>query len=159
MADTDFLLKIEGVDGESQDVKFKGAMEIDSWSWGETNTGTMHSGGGGGGGKVSMQDFHFVKKFDKASPVIMEACSTGKHIAKAELIGRKAGGEQHVYFHWTFTDILISSFQTGASGVNPTDSISFNFGKIEMEYKEQKKDGSLGGGIKKGYDVKTQQKT
>ena len=158
MSDVDFFLKIEGVEGESQDAKLKGSMQIDSWSWGESNAGTFAAGGGGGGGKVSMQDFHFVKKFDKASPVIMEQCATGVHFAKAELIGRKAGGEQLVYFHWTFTDILISSFQTGASSISPTDSISFNFGKIEMEYKEQKKDGTLGGGIKKGYDVKAQKK-
>jgi type VI secretion system secreted protein Hcp len=34
------------------------------------------------------------------------------------------------------------------------DQISLNYAKIEFEYKEQKKDGSLGGAIKAGFDLK-----
>ena len=36
----------------------------------------------------------------------------------------------------------------------PLDQISFNFAKIEIEYKEQKADGTLGGAIKAKYDLK-----
>jgi type VI secretion system secreted protein Hcp len=32
--------------------------------------------------------------------------------------------------------------------------VSLNFSKIEYEYKEQKPDGTLGGTVKAGYDVK-----
>jgi type VI secretion system secreted protein Hcp len=38
------------------------------------------------------------------------------------------------------------------------EQISFNFTKIELEYKAQKKDGSADAGIKAGYDVKTNKK-
>jgi len=34
------------------------------------------------------------------------------------------------------------------------DQVSLNFAKIEVEYKEQKADGTLGGSIKSGYDLK-----
>lgn len=151
MADVDFFLKIDGVEGESQDRK--GEMQVESFFWGETNTGSASAGSGLGGGKVSMQDFHFVKKFDKASPVLMQLCALGTSTPKAVLTGRKAGGGQKDYFIWTFTDILISSFQTSASSIFPTDQISINFAKIEMDYKEQKANGELGGSIKRGYDV------
>ena len=46
MATVDFFLKIEGIEGESEDRAHKGEIEILSWSWGVTNAGT--SGGGGG---------------------------------------------------------------------------------------------------------------
>ena len=36
----------------------------------------------------------------------------------------------------------------------PIDQISLNFSKVEMEYKEQKADGSLGGAIKSSYNLK-----
>ncbi len=36
----------------------------------------------------------------------------------------------------------------------PVDQISLNFSKIEFEYKEQKPDGTLGGSVKAGYDLK-----
>jgi type VI secretion system secreted protein Hcp len=55
------------------------------------------------------------------------------------------------------TDLLISSYQTGGAGSGgdlPMDQVSLNFAKIEIEYKEQKPDGSLGGAVKAGYDQK-----
>jgi type VI secretion system secreted protein Hcp len=153
----DYFLKIEGLEGESKDHKHKGEIDLQSWSFGATNGGAHSSGGGGGAGKVSMQDFHFVMETSKASPKLLLACATGQHIKKAVLVTRKAGTEQQEFFSVTFTDILISSYQTGGSahgGEKPTEQISFNFAKIEFEYKEQKADGTLGGPIKSGYDVK-----
>jgi type VI secretion system secreted protein Hcp len=38
------------------------------------------------------------------------------------------------------------------------DQVSLNYSKIEFEYKEQKPDGSLGGAIKAGYDLKANKK-
>ena len=40
----------------------------------------------------------------------------------------------------------------------PVDSVSLNFSKIQVEYKQQKADGSLGASIKAGWDVKRQQR-
>ena len=36
MAQVDYFLKIDGVDGESGDDKHKGEIEVESFSWGET---------------------------------------------------------------------------------------------------------------------------
>lgn len=158
MAAVDYFLELDGIKGESQDKAHKGKIELESWSWGATQAGTHSGGGGGGGGKVSMQDFHFVMKYNAASPHLMSICATGKHIPKATLICRKAGGKQQEYLTVKFADLLVSSYQTGGSAhgdVVPTDQISLNFSKIEIDYKEQKADGTLGSSIKKGYDLKT----
>lgn len=157
MAAVDYFLKIDGIEGESMDAKHKGEIDLESWSWGESNAGSHAAGGGGGAGKVAMQDFHFVMKINKASPKLMGACATGEHLKKATLICRKAGKEQQEFLKIVFSDLLISSYQTGGSShgdVLPTEQISLNFSKIEIEYKEQKPDGTLGGSVKKGYDLK-----
>jgi type VI secretion system secreted protein Hcp len=158
MASVDYYLKIDTIEGESSDSKHKNEIELLSWSWGETNSGSMATGtGGGGSGKVTMQDFHFTMAVNKASPKLFLACATGEHIKSATLIGRKAGKEQQEFMKWVFTDLLISSYQTGGSGhsdVLPVESISFNFTKVETEYKEQKQDGTLGAPVKAGYDLK-----
>ncbi|HLM98132.1 MAG TPA: type VI secretion system tube protein Hcp [Bryobacteraceae bacterium] len=157
MAAVDYFLKIDGIDGESQDSKHKGEIELYSWSFGATQSGTHSGGGGGGAGKVSMQDFHFVMNVNKASPKLLLACATGEHIKKAVLTCRKAGKEQQEFVKYSFSDFLVSSYQTGGSGssdVLPNDQISLNFAKIEFEYKEQKADGTLGGSVKAGYDLK-----
>jgi type VI secretion system secreted protein Hcp len=163
MAAVDYYLILDGIKGESQDhkMKDKGAIDVESWSWGESQTGTHVGGGGGGAGKVAMQDFHFVMKVNKASPELMLACAEGRHIKKADLICRKAGKEQQEFLKISMEDLLVSSYQTGGSGhsdIIPTDQISLNFSKIKFEYKEQKADGSLGGAIPAGWDVKANKK-
>lgn len=159
MSQVDYFLKIEGVDGESADGKHKGEIDVESFSWGASNSGGMGYGGGGGAGKVSMQDFAFSKRLDKSSPVLMQTCASGKHIAKAIFYARKAGGEQMEYLKITFSDILISSYQVSPSG-GPicNDNISFNFSKVEMEYSPQGATGSKEGNVVKGWDVKKNEK-
>jgi type VI secretion system secreted protein Hcp len=161
MAVVDYFLKLNGIEGESKDAKHKNEIEIDSWSWGETQAGTHHAGGGGGAGKVSAQDFHFVMKVNKASPKLALACANGEHIKDATLTARKAGKDQQEFLKIKLTDLLVSSYQTGGaqhSDVIPVDQISLNFAKLEIEYKEQNADGSLGGATKAGYDYKANQK-
>ncbi|MEX0711522.1 MAG: type VI secretion system tube protein Hcp [Pirellulales bacterium] len=160
MAQVDYFLKLDGIDGESTDDKHKNEIDVLSWSWGESNMGTHAGGGGGGAGKVQMNDFHFVQKVNKATPKLMLGCATGQHIKEAKLTCRKAGGDQQEYLVVKFSDLLVSSYQTGGSqgDVVPTDQISLNFTKIEFEYKAQKPDGSLDAPVKAGYDVKLNKK-
>ena len=157
----DYFLKLDGIDGESKDSKHSGEIDLESFSWGETQTGSHSFGGGGGAGKVQMQDFHFVMKANKASPKLFLACAEGEHLKKAVLTCRKAGKEQQEFLKVTMSDLLVSSFQTSGSSHGdevPTDQVSLNFSKIEIEYKEQKADGTLGGSVKGGYDVKANKK-
>lgn len=157
----DYFLKLDGIEGESHDDKHKNEIDLHSWSWGETQTGTHSAGGGGGAGKVDMQDFHFVMSVNKASPKLMLACASGEHIKKATLTCRKAGKDQQPYMTVVMTDLLVASYQTGGSGHGnevPNDQISLNYAKIEWEYKEQKPDGTLGGAIKAGWDLKANKK-
>lgn len=157
MALVDYFLKLDGVPGESYDKSHKDEIQLLSFSWGETNAGTMAAGGGGGAGKVQMQDFHFVMNVCKASPKLFFHCATGKHVPKAILTARKAGTDQQDYLKVTFSDLIVSSFQTsGQADANhlPLDQVSFNFAKVEFEYKEQAIDGSLKGAIKHHYNLK-----
>jgi type VI secretion system secreted protein Hcp len=152
MASVDYFLKIDGIPGESTDAKHKGEIVLDSFSWGETNAGASATGGAGAG-KVSMQDFHFTAKFSKASPNLMLACASGKHIPSATMSVRKGGGAD--FLHFKLSDVLVSSFQTAGARENlPEDAVSLAFAKIEVDYKEQKVIGSLGVPIAFGWDLR-----
>src|SRR5437867_6223278 len=96
----DYFLKIDGIEGESFDSKHKGEIDVLSFSWGASQTGTLTAGGGGGAGKVQMQDMKFVMKVNKASPRLMLACATGQHMKGAILTARKAGRDQQEYLKW-----------------------------------------------------------
>jgi type VI secretion system secreted protein Hcp len=161
MAAVDYFLKIDGITGESQDAKHKDEIELESWSWGETNAGSHAGGTGGGAGKVVMQDFHFVMRMNKASPELLLACAQGRHFKQAILTCRKAGKEQQEFLKITINDLLISSYQTGGaagSDVIPMDQVSMNFAQIKMEYKPQKADGTLDAAVTGGWNVKKNMK-
>ena len=160
-AQSDYFLKIEGVDGESVDKQHPGTIEVNSFSWGATNSGSASVGTGAGTGKVSMQDFHFVSKVSKASPKLMDALTKGQRIKSAQLFVRKAGSTQQDYYVITLENVMVSSYQSsagGSSGDFPMESVSFNFTKIEFSYKPQKADGSLDTAIKASYDLKAAKK-
>lgn len=157
MAAVDYFLKIAGIEGESNDLKHKGDIYLDSWSFGGTQAGGEHFTGGGSRGKFSAQDFHFTMKLSNASPKLFQACALGEHVKDATLVARKAGEGQQEYYRITFSDCLVSSYQQGGaagSDLIPTDQASLSFGKIEIEYTQQKPDGSLGAVVKGGYDLK-----
>ena len=152
----DHFLKLDGIEGESTDSKHAKEIDVQAWSWGESQTGSPVPAGGGAAGKVSFHDFSFVKAIDKASPALMLACATGKHIKTARLAVRKAGQGQQDYLTITFRDVMVSSYQTGGSegsGV-PVDQVSLSYAKIEVEYKAQKPDGSLVVAGQFKYDLK-----
>ena len=156
MAAGDYFLKIDGIQGESKTDTHQEEIDILSFSWGITQSGTFASGGGGQGGKVATQDFHFTMLHNKASPALMLACAQGDHIKSAILTCRKAGKDQQEFLKITLSNCLVSSFQTGGSGdVVPTDQISLNFAKIDVEYNEFDATGRLLGSIKKSFDLKT----
>ncbi len=156
MAAVDFFLKLDGIDGESDDAKHKGEIQIESFSWGLSNSGSAAHGGGGGAGKASFQDFHFTSSVSKASPKLFLACCTGEHIKQCVITCRKAGENQTEFYVIKLTDILISSFeQAGSSSSDavPTDSFSLNYSKVEMEYRPQSRDGATSSPVKAGWDL------
>lgn len=131
----DMFLKLDGIDGESRDHKHKGEIELLSFSWGISNT-TAAGGGGGGAGKVQVQDFSFVKQIDKATPHLLEACCTGKHIGSAQITLASGRERPQEYLKIKMTDILISGFQTGGSntgGAVPVEQVSFSFRDVDVQ--------------------------
>jgi type VI secretion system secreted protein Hcp len=160
MAQADYFLKLDGVEGSSGDDKHKGEIEIESFSWGATNAGSASAGPGGGTGKVQPQDLTFVKKLDKSSPNLFINCCTGAHMKSAILTARKAGGGQQEYLKITLEDVIISSYHKSGPGGSqaPSEQVSLNFAKMEVSHKDQKPDGSLGPEAKHKYDFAANKK-
>ena len=155
MAQVDYFLKINGVDGESTDAKHAKWIEIESFSWGVTQSGTFSGGTGSTAGKASFQDFHFVMPVNKSSVPIFASAAAGKHISEVVLEAVKSGDKQGTFIKLTLSDVLVSGYQTGGTdgAETPFDQVSLNFAKIEVEYAAQKPDGTMESPIKGGYDL------
>lgn len=154
-AAVDMFLKIEGIEGESQDKAHKDEIDVLAWSWGLSNSGTTHLGGGSGAGKANFQDLSITKWIDKSSPLLMARISDGAHIQSAVLVVRKAGATPLEYFKITMTDVIVTSLSTGGSGGEDrlTENITLNFAQVEVEYIPQKDDGSGDTPVKFGWNI------
>jgi type VI secretion system secreted protein Hcp len=158
----DTYLWIEGIEGEATAAELKpaGQTELYSFSWGASNPSTIGTGTtGAGAGKVSVSSFNFMKKTDKASPSLFQACCAGKHFPKAKVTMRKAGGDVPVeYLIYEFEEVFVDSVQwSGSSGGDdtPTESVSLAFGKVKMTYSPQDVKGTGTGPVAGGWDLTT----
>jgi len=153
---SDIFAKIGDIKGESLDDKHKGEIEVLSWSWGITQSGTMAHGSGGGEGKANFNDFNFTHHIDKASAVLMKACATGEHIKEATVTVRKAGKGQQEFLIIKMNDIIITGVAPSGAGdgAATAEHVALQFAKVDLEYKPQKQDGSLDAGLHFKYDIK-----
>jgi len=151
----DMFLKIEGVTGESADDKHPGEIDVLAFSWGMSQSGSMHVATGGGSGKVAVQDLSVTKWLDKASNVLAAKCCSGKHFTKATLVARKAGDTPVEYYKVTMEEVIVTSVSTGASQGEEmqTETVSLNFAKFKVEYTPQKGTGAKGAGNELGWDI------
>src|SRR4051812_28230983 len=132
----DLFLQLDPIKGESTDAKHKDQIDVLSWSWGLTQSGSFHSGTGGGAGKVSVQDLSFTHYIDKASTDLLQACTTGQHINKGTLTVRKAGGKDALeYLKVTLEDVLVTSVHNGGHSGDERikGKVSFKFPEIKGE--------------------------
>lgn len=152
----DFFLKIDGVEGESRDDAHTSEIDVLSWDWGMSQTGSMHTGGGGGTGKVSVNDLTIVKQVDKSTPNLMKSCTTGQHFSFATLVCRKSTGTDPLeYLIIDMKDVLISNISSGGGESEEflTETVTLNFAAFEYAYTPQASDGAPEGEVKHGFDI------
>ena len=141
----DGFLFLTDIEGESQDDAHANEIDILSWSWGMTQSGSMGKAGGGGVGKVNIQDLSVTKHVDKATPNLMKYCAKGDPIKEGKLIIRKAGGEALEYLVVEMADVIVTSVSTGGSDGDEDliETISLNFAHVNAKYISQE---AVGGG-------------
>jgi type VI secretion system secreted protein Hcp len=162
MATTGIYLKLDGIDGESEEKGYEKQIEMLSVSWGVSKPHSFQYGGGGSSaGNPTASDISVMKMYDKSSPTLFQYCCTGKTIATATLTFTKPAGDNQSkleYLVVTLTDVLVTSQQESGSGGDMhglSESISLGFKKIEVKHKSQEDAGVEGATNQKSYDFST----
>ncbi len=158
----DDFLQIDGIKGESTDDKHKDWIEVLSYNWGVSQMASASASTSGGGTtqRADFQDFSIVKTLDSSSPTLALACAEGRHIKEVRFEMCRAGGDKVKYMEYIMTHCIVSSVSVGGGGGGePTESVTFNYGKIEWNYIKQKRaDGSAGGNVPGGWDLEANKK-
>ena len=149
---SDMFIKIGSIKGESKDSVHADEIDVLSWDWGMSQSGSMHVGGGGGAGRVSVQDLVIVKNVDRASPTLMAHCASGEHIPEVVLTVRKAGKTALEYLRITLQRAIVSNVTVGGSG-DLSETVTLNFAEYKVEYTPQKEDGSGEAAVETGFNI------
>ena len=150
------FLTVDGITGTNGSLC---VFEIKDFSFGVENPTTIGSAtGGAGAGKVKFNEFTIKKTTDSASPAFFKNSATGTHYNTVTLEMRKAGGDPQssgqTFLKYTFGTVFTTKIDwSGPGDEGPEESITFVYGKLSVEYKPQKPDGTLGAPITGCYDV------
>jgi type VI secretion system secreted protein Hcp len=152
----DAFIKIDGIPGESIDSKHKDWIEILSYEQelDQPASYTASSSGGATAERVNFKPFSIVKEVDKASPKLLAACCTGRHIKEIVIELCRAGGDKQRYLEIKMEHVLVSKYRQKGGASFPLETVEFAPGRFTMTYSQQKReDGTLSGNVAAGWDL------
>lgn len=128
-------MKLGDIKGEAAGRSQGEAIEIESWSWG-TSQPSRDAASGMASGKRQHQPLTVVKKLDKASPVLQEAYKKQSPLPSVIVYLPSQPptkvGQVESYLKYEMKEVLVSSYSTGGSTDAPTETVSFNYTKIDV---------------------------
>ena len=137
------FLKIEGIEGESQDSKHKEWIEVLSFGQG-VSMPIQGSGPSRTTGDSKHKDISVTKWIDKATPNLMLSSCNGRVFPKVEIDWVSSSDGNTNYMKYTLKDVIVTSVQTdGDTGERPSESLTLNYTEVEWTYIVQ--DGATGG--------------
>jgi type VI secretion system secreted protein Hcp len=154
------FLRIDGVKGESTDQRYRDWIVVTAVGWGHQlpiATGSM--GGGASVSRVQVQPLTVSKILDSSSPELAQMVADGRLIRQV-FLDLVQGPGQAPFARIELQDVVLSSYSVeGAAGTpqRPVEKLSFRFGKINWgAFPAQP--GGPGAEIKRGWDIRTNQK-
>ena len=131
---TDMFIKIEGIDGESENEGHQNWSDIESFCQGQfiDDSGVSTRSGG----QLIFDNITIVKQLDKASPKIAEAVCKGTVFPKVEIHVADSIPRSTPYYTYQLGYARITSYSICGSGDVPVEEFSLNFEQIRVEYDE-----------------------
>ena len=133
----DYYLQLDSIQGESKSKGFEDQIQLLSLSWGGHQISSVKGTGGSGAGKVDLSDLSVMKYLDKATAPLFKSLCQGTHISKGLLSAVKTGAANKPFLKITLQQVFVTSQQVSASTEIPTESVSFSFNEIKVEYSTQ----------------------
>jgi type VI protein secretion system component Hcp len=104
------------------------------------------AGGGGSASRPTPGELTFLARTSKASPLLLGATTSGRHLRSALLSVVYVGERPRPQFEVNLEDVLVSGYEihTDSTDARPLDLMSLSFGKITFTVYTQNADASTG---------------
>lgn len=138
------FIKMDGITGESADAKHRGEIDVLSWSWGVTTSSSTHVGGAAVAGRAIPADLRFSHRIDLATPSLIKACASGRHIKEAVVSVQKTGAAPLEFLTIKLSEVTVESVEPGVNTLenNATEIVGLAFSRMEFEYRQDLKPGA-----------------
>lgn len=140
----DYFLKIDGIEGESQDHSHPGEIRLRDFDLAMTNRGNR---AGYAVGRPYFDDAAFSGPIDASYTKLNEACLKNSAVPKVVLTCRKAGKTQQDFLVITFSKVYVTNCRVDTVAETPEMEFTLSFAKLQVNYQEQKQEGGLGGAL------------
>jgi type VI protein secretion system component Hcp len=152
---TSYYLKADGITGDATATGHVGEIQVNGWQFAVTRSVAAGAGGNRSAGKVACSDFSFTTLLSSASPGLLRANLTGT-IPEVRLSGNlDAGHGPAEFIAIDFTPVFMDGYSISSGGALPTESISFAYDEIQVSYRSQNPDGSLGNAVTTAWNCVT----
>lgn len=154
---SDAYLKIEGINGESDDERHRNWIEVNNvvYAVHQPRATVLSTAGGHTSGKADLFPITFQKLADTSSPLLLQTCATGKTIPKAMFEFMRADGEGKPipYFRIELENLMIATMapDSGDGGII-VERVQIAFAKIKWNYVKQSIRGGSQGNTSGGWD-------
>jgi type VI secretion system secreted protein Hcp len=153
----DMFLRIDGIPGESTRKGHEKWIPLESAGWGVSQVVAAHHGAGGGAarGRAEFRPAVFSAWTSVATPLLFEACVSGRHAATASFEAVRTGESPAVHVRWDFEDVLITNLDMAGSEASPTmtDSFSLDYERVRVTTFAQDPKGGVGSATARGWDL------
>src|SRR4051812_35296833 len=148
-------MQYKGIDGDATQAGFKDWIKVESFHFGvgrgiSTQTGAALNREAS---EPSVSEITVTKLLDKASGNLMQNVCTEKKGVDCKIAFVSTGDPGEKYLEYTLTNTLISGLSVSSGGDRPTESVSLNFTKVEIEVKPLQQDNTGDGPFKFAYDI------
>jgi len=152
-------LKYGSIAGDVTESGHTGWIELNSFQWGVGRGVSAPTGSSEDreSSAPSISEVTVTKDFDKSSIKLLTEAYQGTGSGDAATVQidfvRTTKGKLDVYTTFTLSNVIISGFSLSSGGDRPSESLSFNFVKIESKFTPMNPDGSAGNAITTTYDL------
>ncbi len=150
-------MKFDGIDGNVTAKGHEKWIEVNSVQWG-VGRGIGSPVGRDSNREASAPSISEVtttKSTDETSPLFFQEACVGEGKKVQFHFVRTSASQLETYLEITLSNTLVSGYSTSSGGDLPTESLSFNFTKIEIKYTPFDKTHKAGKPVPAGYDMST----